>query len=88
MKKSLALQMFVVFLAAVGLFVSGWFVAQFLGIDDLMANITADKIAAAEAAAMEESLAAEAAKKPESISVAIYPYVSDMSVFKQVLYKQ
>ena len=88
MKRSLVVHLFAIFLAAAALFVSGWFVAQFTGIDDIMANITADKIAAEAAAAEAEAAAAEAAKKPESISVAIYPYVSDMGVFKQVLYKQ
>ena len=85
MKRPHALQMVILIVAAIALFVSGWLVAQFLGVDDIMASMTADKLAAEEAAAIAESEAAEAAKKPESISVAIYPYVSNIGVFKNVL---
>ena len=91
MKRPLIFHLVAIFLFSAALFVSGWFVSQFVGLDDLVANMTAEKIAAQQAADAEAAAAAaaaeEAAKKPDSISVAIYPYVADMGVFKDVLTK-
>ena len=82
---------FLLILLALSMFFAGWFLAQTINAEAIMANITAQATteateeATTEAAEETTTEATEPEKKPDSISVAIYPYVSNMQLFQKLL---
>ena len=82
---------FLLILLALSMFFAGWFLAQTINAEAIIANITAQATteateeATTEAAEETTTEATEPEKKPDSISVAIYPYVSNMQLFQKLL---
>ena len=78
------------FLLAVSLFFAGWYLAEITDLQDSLISVPTE--AATEAttgeateAATEATMEATEPEKPESITMAIYPYVSNIELFQKVL---
>ena len=81
MKRTIILHLFVTIVLAVSLVFTGMYFA------DAIAEKNAAMAAMATEATEESTEATEPEKKPESISMAIYPYVSNMEHFQKILTK-
>ena len=79
MKRSLVLHILITIIFAASLVTSGLFIA------DVIAEKNAAMEAAAAAAAEATAETTEPEQKPDSITIAVYPYVSNMELFKKVL---
>lgn len=89
MKRSLIFHLVAFLVLSAALFVSGLFVAQFVDFDKAPAETTTVETFIDENGE-EVPVVTEPEKpeKPDSISVAVYPYVANMELFKKVLEEQ
>lgn len=87
MKRANTLRICIAFVVGIFLFFAGWYLAEITDVQNIVAGISTQSTTEATTEATEESTteATQPVKKPESISVAIYPYVSNMELFHQVL---